>query len=90
MKTRSPHPWRFDPRITEDFAMIDRNGNDVCQFSKMPSVKDLAVIRSSPELLELVVEMAEMFCPKQEWEGTAIRKKIDFVLEFAFFGDENE
>lgn len=89
MKTRSPHPWRFDMRISEDVAIIDWEGNDVCQFSKMPSVKDLSVIRSSPELLELVVEMAEMFCPKKDWEGTAIRKKIDSVLKFAL-GDEYE
>ena len=83
MKTHSPGPWSFDYHFTESYLIIDKNDQTVCTFKDIPKPLDLRLIQCAPQMYDLLVEMADMFCNKKKWQGTEIRQKIDFVLSWA-------
>lgn len=83
MKEHSPGPWMIDVDLDDGFGFKDTNGNIVCRFSKMPEYQDLCAMRTATELVEFLEEVLDAFCPKEQWEGTAVRKKADRILTLA-------
>lgn len=79
MKNYSPAPWSFDYQ-GKFLSLEDKNRKFVCRFAEMPSAADLRLLIFAPQLYELLIELSDAFCPKEHWEGTAIRKKVDFIL----------